>query len=82
MNSPFDPGIISIDFLVDMLKLLIPFVAVSCGDRGHTIHLIDFDCLQLTGSIDTSDRTYGITCHGGSLIYLAPSIKRCDNTIS
>ena len=48
-------------------------VAVSCGDRGHTIHLIDVDCLQLTGSIDTSDRTYGITCHGGSLIYCTHS---------
>ena len=42
-------------------------VAVS-GDRGHTIHLIDVDRLQLTRSIYTGDRTYGITCHGGSLI--------------
>jgi hypothetical protein len=43
-------------------------VAVSAGGCGHEIHLIDVDCLQLTRSIDTSDLTYGITCHGGSLI--------------
>jgi len=43
-------------------------VAVSCGEMGHKIHLIDVDRLQLTGSIDTGDCTYGMTCHGGSLI--------------
>ena len=43
-------------------------VAVSGGGYGHTIHLIDVDCLQLTRSIDTGDWTYGMTCHGGSLI--------------
>ena len=48
-------------------------VAVSCGGGGHTIHLIDVDRLQLTGNIDTSDRTYGITCHGVLLIYCTHS---------
>jgi hypothetical protein len=44
-------------------------VAVSDGGCGYNIHLIDVDCLQLTRSIDTGDWTYGMTCHGGSLIY-------------
>jgi hypothetical protein len=43
-------------------------VAVSDGNRGHEIHLIDVDRLQLIRGIDTSDNTCGITCHGGSLI--------------
>jgi len=53
-----------------ILQLLITVnVAVSCGYWGRKIHLIDVDRLQLTGSIDTGDLTYGMTCHGGSLIY-------------
>ena len=43
-------------------------IAVSDGACGYRIHLIDVDCLQLRGSINTGDLTYGMTSHGGSLI--------------
>jgi DNA-binding beta-propeller fold protein YncE len=48
-------------------------IAVSSCGYGHKIHLIDVDRLQLTGSIDTGSYMYGITCHGGSLIYCTHS---------